>query len=84
MATDTLSASRTTGAWRYYFMAAGYESGIVADAHVFYAPDLDTAFRLARSRWPGSQAITCEDSQTEEQYWASNVPDTIPAPPPVW
>lgn len=40
--------------WRTYWIRA--DKG-VADS--FYAPDLETAFRLARAQWPGASSWAC-------------------------
>jgi len=46
--------------WRYFTMMVDCET------KVFYAPDLDTAFGLARGWRPMSKEWTCLGSTTEE------------------
>lgn len=44
--------------WRNYKIRA--DRGM---ADIFYAPDLDTAFRLARAQWPGAKQWECLGSE---------------------
>ena len=44
--------------WRHYVISA---PGFCSEE--FYAPDLDTAFSLARTRWPASTSWSCHGSR---------------------
>lgn len=57
--------------WRHYIIAIA--NGGQQERQ--YAPDLDTAFRLARVQWPAgdprwtmNSALTCLDSFTDEEW----------------
>lgn len=40
--------------WCHYFIAPIYARNARGLGRDFYAPDLDTAFALARAQWPGA------------------------------
>lgn len=36
-----------------------YKIGALGHVEIFYAPDLETAFVLARAQWPSAKQWTC-------------------------
>lgn len=51
-------SGRRLNMWRTYWIRA--DKGM---ADGFYAPDLETAFRLARAQWPGASSWACLGSE---------------------
>lgn len=43
-------------------MWRNYKMGALSQVDTFYAPDLETAFALARCRWPTAKEWTCYGS----------------------
>lgn len=48
--------------WRYYLISPG-KSVSRSCAEEFYAPDMITAFVLARTQWPSAEAWTLHGSR---------------------